>query len=141
MQRRSRAYQAALYFVQEADTVRGVPYADLVSKVAPFVDEERAGLYRISQLKKAPSETLAQTITKGQEAIARKYIDSARRAGIIEYHDLTLEDPLDWNNDTHERTVHWGRPARTGGTYSTPDGRREAEEYLAFDRYLHGENT
>ncbi len=138
MQQRSKAYQAALYFVREGDPVWGIAYHTLVGLVRRFIDEDWARDYRLSRLKKAPSETDAATITKGQEAIARKYIDSAHRTGIIDYYGpFLVENPqAQRTNHLDERTVLWNRPARTGGTYSTSDNAREEEQHAAFNRYL-----
>lgn len=127
MQHRSRAYQAVLYYVREADPVRGVQFDTLAWDVADHVNEDRARAYRLSRLKKAPSETDAETISEGQVGIARKYIDQAHRQGLITYNE---------DNYPYGRTVHWSRPARTGGTHGQPDGEREAREHADFHRYL-----
>ena len=132
MQQRSRAYQAVLYFTRRNE--HGINFYDLLFLVADFVDPERAKRYRLSRLKKAPSETDAETISQGQIDIARKYIDQAHRQGLINY----IDEETDAGHN--QRTVLWSRPARTGGPYGTSEANREAEENASFHRYLLSRN-
>lgn len=86
---------------------QGITYERLVDLTASNIDPVRAKRYRLSTLKRTPSETPAETIWKGQQAIARKYIDAAHRAQRITY----LE-----RNGT--RSVFLGDPASTSGRHA-----------------------
>ncbi len=134
MQNRSEAYQSVLYFVKEADPVRGVSYHDLVKHVSQFIDVERGFQYQMSRLRRTPREAHTATSRKGCEAIARKYIDQAKRQGLIAYQ---TRNPTT-GEDSDERRVFWNRPARSGGTYGKPEGEAEARLHAAFHRYLRG---
>lgn len=106
MQTRSKEYQTLLDAVlARSDT--GIPFDLLVTLVAQHVNPDRAAHYRLSRLKRTPSETAAETIWKGQAAIARKYIDHAHRAARITY----LIRP------NQPRLVFPGDPPTTGGRY------------------------
>jgi len=88
---------------------RGIPYERLVTLVAATVNQDRAHRYRLTRLKRTPSETPAETIWKGQEAIARKYIDAAHRSQRITYLEAD-----------GKRRVFLGDPAGTSGRHNRP---------------------
>jgi len=87
----------------------GITYDRLVQMTAPLISRPRALNYRLTRLKRKPSETAAQTIWEGQKAIARRYIDSAHRYGRITYLTTSRSD---------ERLVFPGDPATSGGRHA-----------------------
>jgi hypothetical protein len=99
----------------------GIKYDELVKLTATSVEYQRAKDYRLKQLSRTPNETNAETIWKGQKAIARKYIDAAKRAGRIRY----IEKPF-------ERIVKLGRPPQTGGAYSRERTWAEEKSSLSY---------
>ena len=108
MQHRSPVTQAIISIaLAKEDT--GVTYERMVELVAPLVSPERATNYRLSRLRKNPSETAAETIWEGQKAIARKYVDQAHRYGRITYLDKATK-----------RYILPGNPASTGGRNAKP---------------------
>lgn len=117
--KRSSTYILILKSVMANDD-KGIPYERLVNIAANDIEYDRAIAYRLARLKRTPSETRAETIWAGQKAIARKYIDAARRYGRIKF----IEKPL-------ERLVKLGEPANTGGAYSRPKTWAEEESALS----------
>lgn len=109
MQHRSRHY-AHIIQLALAHSDEGIPFERLVNIIARNIEPERAKEYRLSRLKRTPSETPAETLWKGSQAIARRYIDAAHRQGRITY----FESP------TTARRVFPGNPATTGGRYARP---------------------
>lgn len=109
MQNRSPELQAiiSIALAKEDD---GVLYERMVELVAPLISLERATNYRLSRLKRTPSETTAETVWEGQKALARKYIDAAHRYGRITYLETS----------TSPRRIFPGNPPSTGGRNSKP---------------------
>ncbi len=118
MRPRSNTYRAVLRAVF-ANQDTGIKFELLTNLAAATIDPVRATIYRLSRLKRTPSETTAQTIYEGQKQIGRKYIDAARRSGRISYMDTDAG-----------RTVFLGRPATTGGRHAK--SRTWAEEQLTL---------
>lgn len=109
MQNRSKALQAIIDIVLEKK-MSGILWDDLVYAIAPLVRHDDAIKYRLSRLKKTPSETPAETIQRGQKALARKYIDAAHRYGRITYFETR----------NGNRWVYPGDPPTTGGQFAKP---------------------
>ncbi len=133
MQKRSNAYQAIISTTLE-HLSSGIAYGELVRRVAFYVDPDRAAAYRLGRLRRTPHETDAETTAKGQHELARKYIDSAHRQGLILYGDATDETQADATGIDYQRYVFWRRFARNGGRYSTPEAGEELRRHQNFLR-------
>lgn len=119
IQHRSDIYQLVIALAYMRQMIQ---YQAAVLYIAPYIDEQRAKAYRLSRLKKTPSETDADTTHKGQRALARKYIDAAHRAGRITY----------WDREDGTRFILPGDPPTTGGRYA----KRLPEEYTEHPSYV-----
>jgi len=131
MQHRSEAYQAVISLTRVYGT-HGFDYSTLVEAVATYVNPDRALEYRLGKLKRMPNETDAETTSKGQKDIARRYIDAAHRQGLIIYGEPTNEALADQPNIDYGRQVFWRRFARNGGRYSTPEAGEELRRHRDF---------
>lgn len=125
MQRRSNAYQAVISLTRQYS---GVQFHELVEAVAIYVSPSRACDYRLAKLKRTPHETHAETTLKGQHELARKYIDSANRQGLIFYAEAVAED------NSRRRFVYWRRFARNGGRYGLAEAGEEIRRHSEFMR-------
>lgn len=110
MQKRSK-HTAHIIQLALAHADEGIPYDRMVNIIARNIEPERARNYRLSRLKVTPSETPAETLWKGSQALARKYIDAAHRYGRITY----LSSPSARGGT---RRIFPGDPASTGGRYA-----------------------
>ena len=119
MQHRSR-HTAHIIKLALAHSDEGIPYDRLVNIIARNIEPERARAYRLSRLKRTPSETPAETLWKGSQALARKYIDAAHRYGRITYFEPSA-------TTRGSRRVFPGDPASTGGRHAKPQAWTNAE--------------